>query len=364
MFSQTASSRSASPTEAPPPALTPPVPALYHQRTMSGFFFSIASAFLGASVLAAQTSAGGLLLVANKGDRSLGIIDPAAGRMVANIPVNGVTGHEVVASPDGRRAFVPVFGNSGVGRPGTDGRTIAVIDIPARRLVSEIDLGRGLRPHCPLIGPRDGLLYVTTEIANTVTVIDPATLKVLAEIPTGAAESHMLAIAPDNRRAYTANVGPGSVSVLDLRARKLVTVIPVAEIVQRISISPDGKHVFTSDQRTPRLAVIDTASNQVSGWIPLPSTGYGTAPTPDGRWLVVAMPRANQVAVVDLRSRSVVHRIDVPPTPQMALMRPDGGMVYVSCDRSGQIAAIRTSDWNVETVIPAGKDADGLAWAK
>lgn len=331
---------------------------------MHGLFYSIAAGCLGASMLCAQTSAGGYLLVANKGDRSLGIIDPAAGRMIANIPLNGVTGHEVIASPDGKRAFVPVFGNSGVGRPGTDGRTIAVIDIREQRPVSEIDLGRGLRPHCPLFGPKDGLLYVTTEIANSVTIIDAATLKVIAEIPAGAAESHMLAISPDNRRAYTANVGPGSVSVLDLRERKLITVIPVAGTVQRISISPDGKHVFTSDQRTPRLAVIDTASNQVSGWIPLPATGYGTAPTHDGRMLVVAMPRANQVAVVDLRTRAVVHRIDVPPTPQMALMRPDGKVVYVSCDRSGQIAAIRTSDWKLESLISAGKAADGLAWAQ
>lgn len=319
---------------------------------------------LGACLLAGQADAGGWLLVANKGDRSLGIIDPEQRRMVATIAVEGVTGHEVIASADGRRAFVPIFGNSGVGRPGTDGRTIAVIDIPSRRLVSEIDLGRGLRPHCPQFGPKDRLLYVTTEIENSVTVIDPVALKVVASIPTGAAESHMLAISPDNSRAYTANVGPGSVSVLDLRARKLVTVIPVAEKVQRISISPDGRHVFTSDQRTPRLAVIDTATNQVSGWIPLPATGYGTAPTPDGRMLVVAMPRANQVAVVDLRTQAVAHLIDVPPTPQMVLMRPDGRVAYVSCDRSGQIAAIRTSDWKLEALIPAGRDADGMAWAR
>ncbi|GIU77986.1 MAG: hypothetical protein KatS3mg005_1224 [Bryobacteraceae bacterium] len=331
---------------------------------MPGLVFFTLAGCLSVLAAAAQTRVSGFLLVANKGDRSLGIIDAAAGRMVASVPVNGVTGHEVIASPDGRRAFVPIFGDSGVGRPGTDGRTIAVIDIPTRSLVAEIDLGRGLRPHCPLFGPKDGLLYVTTEIENTVTVIDPATLKVIGAIPTGAAESHMLAISPDNRRAYTANVGPGSVSVLDLPERKLITVIPVAERVQRISISPDGKNVFTSDQRTPRLAVIDTTTNRLSGWIPLPATGYGTAPTPDGRMLVVAMPRANQVAVVDLRKRSVAHVIDVPPTPQMALMRPDGKMVYVSCDRSGQIAAIRTSDWKLETVIAAGKDADGLAWAK
>lgn len=310
------------------------------------------------------TSPGGLLLVANKGDHALGIIDPAAGRMIANVDVGGVTGHEVIASPDGRRAFVPVFGNAGVGRPGTDGRTIAVIDLASRRMVAEINLGRGLRPHCPLFGPKDGLLYVTTEIENTVTVIDPATLKIAGAIPTGAAESHMLAISPDNRRAYTANVGPGSVSVLDLEARKLVAVIPVAGHVQRISISADGKSVFTSDQTQPRMAVIGTQTNTVQRWIQLPAAGYGAAPTPEGRWLVVALPRANQVAVVDLAAGSLARLIDVQPSPQMTIVRPDGKMVYVSCDRSGQIAAIRTSDWKLEALIPAGRGADGMAWAR
>lgn len=314
--------------------------------------------------MTAQPAPSGLLLVANKGDQALGIVDPVQGVMVANVAVGGVTGHEVIASPDGRRAFVPVFGNSGVGRPGTDGRTIAVVDLAGRKLESEIDLGRGLRPHCPMIGPRDRLLYVTTETGHSVTVIDPESLKILYAIPTGAEESHMLAIAPDNRRAYTANVGPGSVSVLDLERRRLITVIPVAGTVQRIVISPDGKRVFTADQGAPRLAVIDTADNTVKEWIPLPATGYGTAPTPDGRYLVVAMPRVNQVAVVDLARNTVAHVIDVEPQPQMVLIRPDGKVAYVSCDRSGKVAAIRTADWTLERMIPAGKGADGLAWAQ
>src|SRR2546425_447400 len=63
-----------------------------------------------------------VLLVANKGDQTLGIIDPMAGRQIATVTEGGITGHEVAASPDGRRAYVPLYGNSGVGKPGTDGR--------------------------------------------------------------------------------------------------------------------------------------------------------------------------------------------------------------------------------------------------
>src|SRR5436190_8984659 len=74
-------------------------------------------------------SSPGYLLVANKGDQSLGIIDPTAGRQIATVPENGETGHEVIASPDGKLAFVPIYGNSGVGKPGTDGQLIRVIDL-------------------------------------------------------------------------------------------------------------------------------------------------------------------------------------------------------------------------------------------
>ena len=69
----------------------------------------------------AADPAGGLLLVANKGDQTLGIIDPVAGRQVATVKQSGTTGHEVVASPDGRTAYVPIYGDAGVGRPGSDG---------------------------------------------------------------------------------------------------------------------------------------------------------------------------------------------------------------------------------------------------
>lgn len=304
-----------------------------------------------------------LLLVANKGDRAMGIIDPQAGQQVAAIPEGGVTGHELVASPDGRTAYVPIYGNSGVGKPGTDGRTVVVMDIAARKVIGTFDFEHGVRPHCAVFGPKNGMLYVTTELDESVSIIDPHTLHLVGSIPTGQAESHMLAITRDGRRGYTANVGPGTVSALDLEARKTIAVIAISKDTQRISLSADDRLAFTADQTKPQLAVIDTASNQVKTWIPLPATGYGTAATSDGRWLVVAMPPANKVAVVDLKTMKVAHTIDVPKAPQEILIRPDGKIAYASCDSSQKIAAIRTSDWTVEKLIDAGKGADGLAWA-
>jgi len=306
----------------------------------------------------------GVLLVANKGDQTLGIVDPKAGQQIATVAEGGITGHEVIASPDGHTAFVPIYGNSGVGAPGTNGQNIAVIDIASRKVVGNIDFGHGVRPHCPLFGPKDGMLYVTTELDQSISIIDPHTLKIVGSVPTGQPESHMLAISPDGTRGYTANVGPGTISVLDLQAKKTIQVIPVSAQIQRISLSTDGKLAFTSDQKKEQLAVVDTASHQIKTWIPLPGFGYGTAPTPDGRWLVVAVRTANKVAVVDLTTMKVAHVLDVPAAPQEVLVRPDGLAAYVSCDASHKVAVIRTSDWTVEKLIEAGPSADGLAWAR
>ncbi len=316
-------------------------------------------AMFGPSLLAQH----GLLLVAQKGDKSLAIVDPASGKVLANVPEGGTTGHEVTASPDGRLAYVPIYGNSGVGKPGTDGTNMVVIDLSSRKIVGNVDFGHGVRPHDPVFGPKDGMLYVTTELDKTISIIDPKTLKIVGTIPTGQPESHMLAISHDGRRGYTANVGPGTVSVLDMQARKTLKVIPISRNTQRIAISPDDHWVFTADQTKPQMAVIDTATNEVKHWIPLISVGYGSAPTPDGKWLLVALSDVNKVAMIDLATMQVARNIDVAAYPQEVVVSPDGTRAFVSCMHANKVAEIDIASGKTTHMFDTGKDTDGLAWA-
>jgi len=306
------------------------------------------------------------LLVVNQGDRDVSVVNLAVGRVIGKVPVGGVTGHEVAVTPDGRTAFVPVYGNSGVGRAGTDGNSMAVVDVERRMVKGTVDFGHGVRPHCAVYDVKRGVLYVTTELDKSVAVVDPRTLKVVASIPTGQAESHMLVVSHDGRRGYTANVGPGTVSVLDLDGRKTLAIIPIAAQTQRISISNDDRMVFTADQGQPRLAVIDTATNKVSRWIALPGVGYGTAATPDGRYLLVTLRETGRLAVVDLRTLAVVRTLDVGKGPVEVLVRPDGRMAYVSCSPDAKVAELaiegKVGSWRVTRMLPAGVGADGLAW--
>ncbi len=307
----------------------------------------------------AKPGASGLLVVANQKEHTVLVVDPDERRELAKVVV-GVNGHEVMASKDARFAYVPIYGNSGVGRPGTDGSTIDVVDLQERKLTATIDLGKPLRPHRAEWGP-DGLLYVTAELANAVDVVDPKTRKVVAEIPTGQKESHMLVISPDGRRGYTANVGAGSVSVLDLTKRGLITTISVAKVVQRISMSADGRRVFTHDQDAPRIAVIDTSTDKIVDWIALPTPVYASEPTPDGHWLL-ALTRNSALYVIDLQSLKVVRTLKISNGASEILIRPGGDVAYISGTGAGKIDVLNLHSWELERPIELTPGVDGLAW--
>jgi YVTN family beta-propeller protein len=312
-----------------------------------------------------QSVATSVLLVVNQRDRDVSIIDPVAAPQIATVP-EGETkghGHEITVSPDGLTAYLPIYSDVGLGQPGIDGHEMLVIDIRTRKVTAHIEFGHPVRPHCPVYDRVSGLLYVTTELDNSVTIVDPHSLKVVGTIPTGQPQSHMLAISHDGRRGYTSNASPSTVSVLDMSTRKTEAIIPDTGQAQRVSISNDDSMVFVPDQTKPRLAIIDTSTNKIKTWLALPSPGFASTPTLDGRWLLVALKTANKLAVVDLETQQVVRTIDVPAGPQEIVMRPDGKVAYVSCIRVDKVVVVDIANWTVQAIVTAGDGADGLAWA-
>jgi YVTN family beta-propeller protein len=327
---------------------------------------------LGISLLACLSLPGGVsadsrtgsLLIANQLDHTVLLVDPLSKQVLAKVGVD-ISGHEVAVSPDGHFGYVPIYGNTWVGKSGSNGRTIHVVDLRGGRTVAVIDLGKEVRPHCAHFGP-DGLLYVSTELANAIYIVDTNTRSLVGEIPTGAKHTHMFVISPDGRRIYTANNEPGSVSVLDLQARTLLETIPISKAVQRISISPDGEFIFTQDQETPRIVVIDTATNAVVRSISLPRIGFSSVITKDGRWLL-ANSESGKLFVVDLSSGTVIKTFDTPdvpvlPTPGEFALAPDDTRAYVSCPQGGTVEILNLKDWKLEEPIRLTKGVDGMAW--
>lgn len=322
----------------------------------------VLSACLWASAFPTPSEAQSRLVVVSQKDHTAHIFDPETNHEVASVVEDGVTGHEAAISPDGKTLYVPIYGDSGVGKPGTNGDGIDVIDIASARQTGRIGFGHGVRPHMIVWDTHTGMLLVTTELDKTVSIVDPSTLKVVGSIPTGQEQSHTFALSPDGKRGYTANVGPGTVSVLDVPNRKLLGTVPISTDTQRISISRDGRYAFTSDQTRPELVAIDTATMRVAKRIPIPASGYGTAATFDGKYLLVAMRSVDKMAVIDLANMRLARTIDVPKEVYEIVLDPRGGRAWASCAATNELIAIDLNTFQVTAHLPAGIYPDGLAF--
>jgi hypothetical protein len=164
----------------------------------------------------------GLLLVANKGEHTLGIIDPVQGEQIATVDEGGITGHEVGGlRPTGGALSFLIYGNSGVGSPGTDGRTVAVIDVATHKLVEYHRPGKTAAPPLRGFWPQNGLLYITTELGNSVTIIDPESLRIRGlGAHRAAGISHAGHQPRRQTRLHVKRGHVGTISVLDLEARQ------------------------------------------------------------------------------------------------------------------------------------------------
>lgn len=192
------------------------------------------ASFFAASIYAQNDP---VLVVLNKNDSNLAILDPATMKILAKIPV-GDSPHEVVISADGKTAYIS---NYGAQKPGN---SLSIIDLATRRETKRVDLGGFYRPH--ELAEIDGKLYFTSETSRTVARYDPATDKIDWVMGTGQSATHMLVISNDKKRMYTANIASDSVTAINLGAPPSpanITQIAVGKQPEAIHISPDGAEV-------------------------------------------------------------------------------------------------------------------------
>ena len=334
---------------------------IFVKAALAILLFSAAAAVqargLQAQTSAAQAAANSTLLILNKIDNTLAIVDPLSLRVLGKVPT-GEGPHEVVASADGRTAYVANYGTQA-----KVGNSISIIDIASRREIKRVELGPLLRPHGIVLS--NGKVYFTAEVNRVIARYDPATDRVDWIMGTGQSITHMLVITPDGRRAYTANIVSDTVTSIDftLPVPQQVSQIQVGKQPEAIDVSPDGRELWVGQNGDGHISIIDTATNKVKETFKVGEVPIRVKFTPDGRRVVVSDPKASEVIVLDAATRKEIKRLKVEGTPVGVLIAPDGTRAFVAAMQANKVMVIDLAKMEIAGTIEAGQGPDGLAWA-
>lgn len=313
--------------------------------------------------VATQGKAAPYLLVLSKGDHTLAMVDPNALKATARMP-SGPDPHEVIASSDGKFAFISNYGGGAY-------NTITPVDLIAHRTLPAFDLGALRGPHGLQFA--DGKLWFTAEAAKAIGSYDPSAKRVDWILGTGQNRTHMLIVKRDLSRIVTANVASATISIIDRVSVRGFnnsthldwneTVVPVGHGSEGFDISPDGREIWVANAQDGTISIVDSEKKALIATLSANVNGANRLKfTPDGKLVVVSLIRSPEVVVLSAADRKEVKRIPIGHGAEGVLMDPSGARVFVSATPDNYVAIIDLKTLTVTGHIEAGKEPDGLAW--
>jgi YVTN family beta-propeller protein len=323
----------------------------------------------------------GSLLVLSKRDHTLSIVDPGSLKVLGRAPV-GDDPHEVIASSDGRTAYVSNYGSGAF-------HTLAVIDLKEQKALPSIDLG-------PLNGPH-GLTFVggktwfTAEGAKVIGRYDPATQRVDWVLGTGQDRTHMIWVSKDEKKIVTANVASGTMCLMEQVMRRQgpppggpgpggprpgvgpppaerrdweVTVVKVGAGPEGFDVLGDGETVWVANAQDGTVSVVDFAGRKVTETLDVDVKGANRLKfTLDGKMALISSLGGSDLVFVDVATHRVVKRLKIGTGAAGIVMQPDGARAFVACSPDDYVAVIDLKKMEVVGKIDAGGEPDGMAWA-
>ena len=314
----------------------------------------------------AQTTPKRTLLAISKTNHTMAVIDPATLKILNRIPV-GEDPHEVCASTDGLTAYVCIYGGGSL-------HELNIIDLVAQKPLSNFDTR-------PLFGPHDitfvnGKAWFTAEGSKAVGRYDPATGKSDWSMGTGQDRTHMIYVSPDTKKIYTTNISSGTVSILSdtlitppfpgakPREEWFQTVIPTARGSEGFDVSPYGRELWTASSEDGTITVIDLAAKKQSAKIDAKVSGANRAKfTPDGKQVFISSLRTGELTIYDVTTQKELKRLKLGKGAAGILMDPVGLRAFVACSADNNIAIVDLKTLEVTGHLDVGGNPDGLAWA-
>ena len=313
--------------------------------------------------LAGAQDSRSLLLVANKGENTLAIVDPETRQVLGRAPT-GVRPHSVAASDDGKLAFVANYGSdTGFGATGS----LSVIDLETQREARRVEIGPNSRPHGVVFA--GGKVYFTADGYKVIGCYDPASDQIEWLLGIGQDRAETIVLSQDRNLIFSSNNESETVTIME-RAEDppgwSLTHLPVGDQPQGIDISPDGREVWVSNEGDDIVSVIDVAGRKISGRFHVQTQSSSRLKfTPDGNRVVLTDRDRGELVVIDAASRSVIRRIEgLGNRVTDLVVSGDGARAYAAAQLDHGVAVIDLEKLEFAGQIPTGAEPEGVAWVE
>ncbi len=279
-----------------------------------------------------------------------------------------ISPHEAAFSADGEYAYVPIYSDSGVGKPGINGHVLHFVRVSDCRIIGTLDTKEYKRPHGIAVGRQSGLLYITAELAESVLIVDPNRQQMVGAIPTGSDTSHMLAVNREETRAYVSNVRAKTISVLDVEKRQLIDTIPTDGENQRMALSPDERWFVTNLGPAKKVAFHRTSDHGLDFTVSIEGTPFVSKFSADGSFLYTAgfaRTRRNAAWKIAVAQRRVAASLSDGLGEDVGSLEvnPFTKAVYMSDQTTNKISQIDPETWQIIGTLPAEPSPDAMAFA-
>lgn len=298
-----------------------------------------------------------LLLIGNKGEDTVSFIDLTSGEELARIATSHKAPHEIAVSPDAHFAAVVNYGSA----------DIDIIDITKREIVHSYDLGNDKNPH-GIVWQDDGRIFASTEGGQSMIAISNAANWIdrrIQSIKTDERGTHMLTVSDDGSRAYTVNLGGGTITSIDLVKGEKIKTVPGGNEPEGIDLAKGDTELWVSARGGDEVYVLDAITLERLATIPVGDFPLRLAISPDGTKAVTSNLMDGSLSVIDVESRKVERVITVSGTASAAqvtiLFSDDGKRIFVAETGTDTVAEINFESGQVLRRLPAGRQGDGLA---
>ncbi len=325
---------------------------------------TISAVLLGLGLLRADS-----LLVLSKGDLTLSIVDPSTLKVIARMP-SGPDPHEVAASTDGKFAYVSNYGSGAY-------NTITVVDLAAQKTLGPIDLGALRGPHgLMFVG---GKLWFTAEGAKVIGSYDPVSKKIDLVIGTGQNRTHMVYVFDDLKRIVTSNVSSATMTIIDKTAGGGrgrgpggppggdwdETIVPVGRGAEGFDVAPGGKELWAANAQDGTISILDLDAKKVTQTLDAGVKGANRLKfTPDGKLVLVSTLGGPDLSIFDAATRKLKKKLAIGHGAAGIEMQPDGSRAFVACTPDSYVVVVDLKSLEVASHLDAGKQPDGMAWSK